>query len=73
MAYLTPAVSFSFGHNHATDVEINDVVVRALNSQEDKQQWLTLFNEDFERLNEKNSMKICGQVFYLPCADIDQS
>jgi RHS repeat-associated protein len=57
---FSPAISFSMESNNSGSIEIDDVVVKAFYSTEDNVQWLTLFNEDFERLNEENSLANTG-------------
>ena len=47
-AYFSPALSFFVGPGNNKVVEIDDVSVKAFYSIEDRQQWFTLFNEDFE-------------------------
>jgi RHS repeat-associated protein len=79
MTIFSPAVSFVVGPNNSTAIEIDDVVVHALYSQEESIQsdtssyprpyalgtgpplkFTTIFKEDFERLNEKNSLENNG-------------
>ena len=56
MAYFSAAISFSVGPNHSADVDIDDVSVSAFYSLEDKNQWIRLFSEDFERFNMENGL-----------------
>jgi hypothetical protein len=60
MAYFSPAISFSFGPDNASEVEIDDVFVRAFYSLENEKKWFTLFFEDFGRLKKKNDLGNCG-------------
>ena len=73
MAVFSPAVSFASGPNHSTTIEIDDVIVQALYTQEESITGNSsssprpyalgprpLFTEDFERLNEKNSLENNG-------------
>jgi RHS repeat-associated protein len=56
MAYFSPAISFSMGPGNANHIEIDHVSVSAFYLLEGKQQWATLFREDFGQLNEKNDL-----------------
>ncbi len=60
MAYFSPALSFAVGPGNANNVEIDNVSVSAFYSFDGKPQWMTLFNEDFLQLKEKNSMVDSG-------------
>ena len=54
MAYFSPALSVCVGAGLDTEVEIDDVAVKAFYSLEEKSQWITLFKDDFRQINEKN-------------------
>jgi RHS repeat-associated protein len=73
MAYFSPAISFSVGPGSPHDVEIDDVSVSALYAQEENIKGnpssypgpyalgpRPLFNDDFGRLKEKNSIENSG-------------
>jgi RHS repeat-associated protein len=60
MDYFSPALSFAVGPNSKNDIEVDDVSVSAFYLLEGKQQWTTLFNEDFGQLNEKNGIENTG-------------
>jgi len=53
-------LSLSVGAGHATEVNVDGVVVRTFYLLEGKQQWMILFNEDFEQLKKKNGMENRG-------------
>jgi RHS repeat-associated protein len=60
MAYFSPALSFVVGTGNVNEVEIDDVSVSAFYSLEDKNHLITLFKDDFPRLNDKNSVENSG-------------
>jgi len=60
MAYFSPALSIAVGSGNGKEVEIDNVSVSAFYSLEDKRQWITLFNDDFEQLKKKNGMENSG-------------
>ncbi|NIM13622.1 MAG: hypothetical protein GTO45_16010, partial [Candidatus Aminicenantes bacterium] len=60
MTYFSPALSFSVGPDNTNHIEIDDVFVSAFYSLEEKNQWLTLFNDDFQWLKEKNDLGSSG-------------
>ncbi len=60
IVYFSPALSFSVGPDNASHIEIDDVSVSAFYSLEEKNQWITLFNDDFQWLKEKNDFGSSG-------------
>ena len=57
---FSPALSVCVGAGLDTEVEIDDVAVRAFYSLENEKKWFTLFSEDFGRLKEKNDLAGSG-------------
>ena len=57
---LYPAVSISTAPCDTTDVEIDDFTVRVFNSIDEKNQFITLFTEDFERFEDGRFPKNSG-------------
>ena len=60
MAYFSPALSFSVDQVNTNAVEFDDIVVKAFYSADEKNQWISLFNEDFKRFSGDNGLEKHG-------------